>query len=586
MNRKTLKNISFILLWAIILSVVATNNTLDVVAQNETTYQFKDGDNKGAEIHTDYVGESDEGEAFLLSGTSVLILQSGTSTSVNVEVDKTGLYDISVCYAQPFDHKKVQYLNVNGINQGEVNFVKSLDWKEIPGGIVKLDEGTNNIEFESYWGYTFFKYLIVKPADEKISNLQVDKTLVNANATDEAKSLMSFLVDVYGNNILSGQQELCGAHNYEGAYKEFTYIKELTGEMPAVRGFDFMNYRAGGLGWDDKCAERVIDWYNEKGGIPTVCWHWFSPGDIGGSGDNSFYTEYTTFSISEALKSGTPENQALLADIEVMAQKLKQLQDAGVPILWRPLHEAEGTWFWWGAEGPEPCVELYRLLYDKFTNEYQLNNLIWVWTSYDYDTSPAWYPGDDVVDIVGYDKYNAKDGMPNGSAISSTFYNLVQLTNGGKMVAMTENDTIPRVQNLIDEMAGWLYFCPWYGWWITDEQNNPSEWVKEIYQSDYCINLDDLPDLKTYPISGYQPPKPTDPPDELEFLYGDLNGDGVINSSDAALLSRYILEITNEFIVPIEVADLNGDGIVNTIDSTLLTRYMLEIITQFPVENN
>jgi len=42
-----------------------------------------------------------------------------------------------------------------------------------------------------------------------------------------------------------------------------------------------------------------------------------------------------------------------------------------------------------------------------------LNNLIWVWTSYDYETSAAWYPGDDVVDIIGYDKYNAKDGKPN-----------------------------------------------------------------------------------------------------------------------------------------------------------------------------
>ena len=195
------------------------------------------------------------------------------------------------------DHKKIQYLNVNGTNQGEVNFSKSLEWKEIPAGIVKLDKGSNNIEFESYWGYTFFKYLVVKPADEKITNLKVEKTLVNPNATNEAKSLMSFLVDIYGKNILSGQQELCGSHNYEGAYKEFTYIKELTGEMPAVRGFDFMNYRAGGLGWDDECAERVIDWYNEKGGIPTVCWHWFSPGDIGKTGDGSFYIDIQVLAL-------------------------------------------------------------------------------------------------------------------------------------------------------------------------------------------------------------------------------------------------------------------------------------------------
>ena len=87
--------------------------------------------------------------------------------------------------------------------------------------------------------------------------------------------------------------------------------------------------------------------------------------------------------------------------------------------LFRPLHEAEGAWFWWGAEGPEPCKKLYRLLYDKLTNEYGLDNIIWEWTGYTYETSAAWYPGDDVVDMIGYDKYNAADGLPNLSSISA-----------------------------------------------------------------------------------------------------------------------------------------------------------------------
>ncbi|TYQ18198.1 UNVERIFIED_CONTAM: mannan endo-1,4-beta-mannosidase [Acetivibrio alkalicellulosi] len=585
MNKKT----SIMVFLVLVLAALIPSVSFTTISANEgLRYEFKDGVHNGAQIHTDFVGQTDDGEEFSLKGTSVFIEQRGTSTSVNVEVRRAGLYELIISYAQPYDkNKKVQYLNVNGSNQGEVSFKYCLDWREFSAGIVKLDEGINNIQFESYWGYNFFNYLIVKPADESITNLIVEKTLVNPNATDEAKSLMSYLVDIYGKHILSGQQELCGSHNYEGAYAEFTYLKELTGKMPAVRGFDFMNYRAGTdstgkkLGWDDLCAERVIDWYNEKGGIPTVCWHWFSPGDIGGSGDRSFYTDDTTFSISKALTPGTPENIAMLADIEFMAGKLKQVQDAGVPVLWRPLHEAEGGWFWWGAEGSEPCVELYRLLYDKFTYEYGLNNLIWVWTSYDFETSPAWYPGDDVVDIVGYDKYNAKDGLPNGSAISSTFYNLVQLTGGKKMVAMTENDTIPRVSNLINEMAGWLYFCPWYGWWVTSEQNNPKEWLIEMYQSDYCITLDELPDLKTYPLSGFvsSPPKPS-------ILYGDLNGDGRIDSTDIVLMRRYILEIIDGFSVPKEVADVNGDGVIDSSDYILMRRYLLEIITDFPVARN
>ncbi|HEY9061040.1 MAG TPA: glycosyl hydrolase [Pseudobacteroides sp.] len=495
------------LAWALIvlISLMPVMNAASVVPTDGIKYEFEKGVHNGAQIYTDYVGKTDDGLTFDLSGASCSFIgQKGTSTSVNVEIDEAGLYELIVRYAQPYDkNKKVQYLNVNDSNQGEVSFAYTLGWKEISAGIVKLNKGANNVEFESYWGYTYFDYLIVKPADENIRNLNVPKTLVNPNATKEAKSLISYLADVYGKHILSGQQELCGSHNYEGSEAEFTYIKEKTGKMPAVRGFDFMNFRGNGLLWDDLCAERVIDWYKNKNGIPTVCWHWFSPGNIGKKADNSFYTESTSFSISKALTPGTAENKALLSDIDFMAGKLKQVQDAGVPILFRPLHEAEGGWFWWGAEGPEPCVKLYRLLYDKFTNEHKLNNLIWVWTSYTYDTSPKWFPGDDVVDIVGYDKYNAKDGLPNGSAISSTFFSLVKLTGGKKMVAMSENDTIPRVGNLTNEMAGWLYFCPWYGWWLTGEQNNPVAWLTEMYKSEYCITLDELPDLKTYPTSGY-----------------------------------------------------------------------------------
>ena len=157
-----------------------------------------------------------------------------------------------------------------------------------------------------------------------------------------------------------------------------------------------------------------------------------------GSDDIAFYVEsanpkFTTFSCKNAVTEGPWEHEVVMADIELIAGELKKLKDADVPVLWRPLHEAEGGWFWWGAEGAEPCKKLYRLLYDQLTNVYGLDNLIWIWTG---STSPAaadWYPGDDVVDIVGYDKYNCADGVANLSSISSTFYSLVQSTDCHKM---------------------------------------------------------------------------------------------------------------------------------------------------------
>lgn len=552
--------------------VSVVNVPANAMTAEGVKYEFENGVQNNAEIHTDYVGKTDDGLIFDLSGaTCSYVGQRGTSTSVNVDIEQAGLYELVVRYAQPFDKtKKIQYLNVNDSNQGEVSFPYTLNWKEMSAGIVKLNKGTNNIEFEGYWGYTFFDYLIVKPAVESITSLKVDKKLVNPNATKETKALMSYLADVYGKKIISGQQEICGSHNYEGSESDFAYIKEKTGKMPALRGFDFMNFRGNGLLWDDLCAERVIDWYKNKGGIPTVCWHWFSPGNIGKKADNSFYTESTTFSISKALTSGTAENTALLNDIEFMAGKFKQLQEADVPVLFRPLHEAEGGWFWWGAEGPENCVKLYRLLYEKFTNEYHLNNIIWVWTSYTYDTSSKWYPGDDVVDILGYDKYNAKDGLPNGSAISSTFYNMVKLTDGKKLVTMSENDTIPQVSNLTNEMAGWLYFCPWYGWYLTGEQNNPVDWLKQMYTSDYCITLDELPDLETYPF-----PSGGDTP---TITYGDLNGDNLIDAIDLALLKKCILDNNQS----IKSADVDGNGSVDAIDFVYMKKFLTGEISSFP----
>ncbi len=283
-----------------------------------------------------------------------------------------------------------------------------------------------------------------------------------------------------------------------------------------------------------------------------------------------------------------------MADIDLIAQELTKLKDADVPILWRPLHEAEGAWFWWGAEGPEPCKQLYRLLYDKLTNEYGLDNLIWVWTGYTFPTSAEWYPGDDVVDIVGYDKYNAVDGMPNLSSISSTFYSLVQSTDGQKMVAMSENDSIPSLENLVNDKAAWLYFCPWYMNYLTSEQNNPVENLVEIYQSDYCITLDELPDLKTYPINGENPAPTTSPENttkpsdtENDIKYGDTNCDGKVEIADATLILQFLTNkdeyhLTDQGMINADCSNV-GDGVTAT-DALAIQKLDAGIYTSLPIK--
>ncbi len=548
-------------------------------------YEFEDGKTNGGKIYNETwkgnTAEDGTGEEYDLTNASgggfSYLDQKGTTVSVEVTVPERGLYELSICYCEPSDpNKKVQYLNINGVNQGEVSFPHNLTFEETSGGVVMLDEGVNTIELKAYWGYTMFDYLTVKPADESLKNLSPTRQLSNPNASDETKRLYNYLCDQYGNHIISGQQEYCGSHNYnlyadpdnfiKDNEQEFDFLKEKTGKMCAIRGIDFLNYYAGAT-YDDNAAERTIQWVNEYKGIAALVWHWRVPSEEGGTQRN-FYVEsasadYTTFSVSKALEEGTWENKVLMDDIDEIAKQLTKLKDAGVPVLWRPLHEAEGAWFWWGAEGPEPCKKLYHLLYDQLTNVYGLDNLIWVWNSYTYPTSSQWYPGDDVVDIVGYDKYNAVDGLPNLSSISSTFYSLVQSTNGQKMVAMTENDTIPSLENLLKDKASWLYFCPWYMNYLTSEQNNPVDNLVEIYNSDYCITLDELPDLKSYPMASE------------ELVLGDINFDGKITTADLTLLAKHLTKASSLSSKQLNAAELTGDDTVNIFDLIMLKRKLL-----------
>lgn len=591
------------------------------MAADVQKYEFEDGKTSGGKMYTEgwkgntqEDGSGEEMDMTNFSGKGFSYLdQKGTTVSVEVEVPEDGLYELAVSYCEPYDtNKKVQYLNVNGVNQGELTFPHNLTFTEIPGGVVMLKKGKNTIELKAYWGYTYYDYLTIKPADEKLNNLSPDRKLSNPNASESAKRLFSYLCDQYGSHIIAGQQEYCGDHNYnlwndpenfiKDNEEEFEYIKEVTGKSPAIRGIDFLAYRSE-TNWTDHAPERVIQWVNEYKGIATVTWHWNVPTDETKK-DFAFYVEstgntpFTTFSIKNALEEGTWEHEQIMNDLDAIAVELKKLKDADVPVLWRPLHEAEGAWFWWGAEGPEACKELYRLMYDKFTKEYGLDNLIWVWTSSTSPASADWYPGDDVVDMIGCDKYNAVDGLPNLSSIASTFYSLVQSTDCKKMVTMSENDSIPSLENLINDRAAWLYFCPWYKNYLTSEQNNPVDNLKEIYTSDYCITLDELPDLKKYPINeenGTAEVSATTVPvtstaatattEADNIVWGDVNGDNEVTLADALAILQFV---ANEEKYPLSedaklAADVynHGDGITAN-DSLSVQRYDVKAITKLP----
>lgn len=317
----------------------------------------------------------------------VFIDREGAAATVNVTVAEEGLYTLNIGYIQcsgtPDAPNKTQYLLVNGESQGEVLFPfnSGRGWEELTAGHVNLKKGENEITIKSYWGYTYLDYLAVSPAPSYLSELSPAESPCNPNASPEARKLYAYLRSVYGKQILSGQQEKYGSHctnknayesqgkpiNYlEDNETEFTYIQEKTGKQPAIRGIDFLFYNTT-KSYADDAPERVIAWYKEKGGIPTVTFHWNVPTDGPDSTETAFYVEntgnktFTTFSITNAVTEGTWEHEKIDADIALLAEQLGKARDAGVPILFRPLHEAEGGWFWWGAEGAEPCKKTVSL---------------------------------------------------------------------------------------------------------------------------------------------------------------------------------------------------------------------------------
>ena len=314
-------------------------------------------------------------------------------------------------------------------------------------------------------------------------------TPVTPSASPEAQALLTFFADTYGKQIISGQQD--GWRRTNGLSAELNYITNTTGQLPALLAFDIApaTDKSPHRDANHRLVRRAADWFNQRNGIVEFCWHWRAPLNA-----PEFYTKDTTFDITRAVTEGTPEYEAMLHDLDLVATELEFLRDAHVPVVWRPLHEANGGWFWWGAGGPEPMKKLWRMMFENFTVKHRLNNLIWVFSPGAAVDLAAWYPGDAYVDIIGQDHYPMDD---NHDPAKDIFDELTRMTRGKKLIALGENGPLPDPKLLVSEKAGWLFFTTWMGS-ILFEKTTPEQ-LHAYYNHPYFLNLGDLPDLKNYP---------------------------------------------------------------------------------------
>ena len=328
-------------------------------------------------------------------------------------------------------------------------------------------------------------------------------TPVSPRASAEAQALLSCFWDTYGHRTISGQHQGWLGTNDLGF--ELNYIRRLTGKLPALREMDLaasVPRDPAHAGRERLLARLATEWYFRSNGIVALCWHWPAP-----LGDPSVYTKETSFDLDRALIEGTAEHKALLRDLDRAAGQLKLLRDAHVPVLWRPLHEANGRWFWWGAKGPTAFKRLWRLVFERFTVRHKLNNLLWVFSPGASIDLADWYPGDEYVDIIGQDHY-PMDG--NNGPATDIFNELAALTKGGKLVALSENGPIPDIDRVVSEKADWLFFTTWSGRTLTER--NSKEALFKAYTHPRVLNLGDLPNLKDHPF------RPAGKPAQLGFL--------------------------------------------------------------------
>jgi mannan endo-1,4-beta-mannosidase len=304
----------------------------------------------------------------------------------------------------------------------------------------------------------------------------------NPNASDGVKRTLSFLYDIKGKYILSGQ------HNFNSDLNTFSdSAKNITGKYPAVWGTDFMNWGDKDLG--PQIVQEAIK-KSREGYFITLMWHEGNPTH------NPPYdfmkdviSKMTDAQWNDLITPGTQLNTKWLVEVDVIAGYLKQLQDAGVTVLWRPYHEMNGVWFWWGnRKGEDGITKLWKMMYDRYTNYHHLNNLIWVWgangmrdipfdEAYEYKD---YYPGPEYVDVLGADVYHFDYEQNDYNA-------LLQLANG-KPIALTETGELPKPE-ILGVQPQWAWFMVWTSWLWTD---NTRDRVKQVYNMPRTLNHNEV----------------------------------------------------------------------------------------------
>ena len=476
---------------------------------------------------------------------------SGITFTVTVE--ETAVYDITTkVLIKQYDWITSKIV-VNGVEAGSMlTTPRNCDSSYVIAASAKMKVGENQITVGNQ--AIGVDYITVERHPDP--EFKISAAPVTPNASESARKVYSFLRENFGKKTISGMMisdqnfnynygdmkiippggctpaDSCKYTDEQVSWKGQTDIAEFykrSGHYPAIGGFDML-FAAGGHheeGWFRGYTENNLlmteDLWN-MGGIPTYTWHW----KVGE--DTVFYTKdtypmngfnasgctegvkgtsesNTCFNYTKAFKGDkcaeidetSQEYKNIVADVDIVSGYFKQLQEKGIAVVWRPLHEASGGWFWWGTASAECYVQLYRLVFKRMVETNKLNNLIWVWNintdpafGYDYSAlNAAWYPGDDYVDIVAVDIY---DPLNDHNSAANYYNKIVSDVGTNKMIALSENGAIPDIDSIAEDKAYWSYWMTWSQTWSGNFlEKTPTDMWKRNLDDERIIALDNMP---------------------------------------------------------------------------------------------
>lgn len=268
---------------------------------------------------------------------------------------------------------------------------------------------------------------------------------------------------------VSGSRVLAGQHNRQPLGTPslwFDRAAQMTGRLPAIWGQDFEFDAVEIQARTCMVDEAIRQW--EAGRLVTLSWHACPPTrgepcdwatDVQGRLTDNEWVALTT--------PGTVLNQRWRQQVESVAVHLRRLQNAGVEVLWRPLHEINEQAFWWGNRpGPDGSALLYRQVHDQML-ALGLDSLIWVWCVDDWvhdDEIAAYWPGE-FVDVVGLDVYRRR--FPTHET-----YEALRTLAGRRPMALTEVASVPTPEELSSQPR-WAYWVTWAEMLQDPQLNNP-----------------------------------------------------------------------------------------------------------------